>query len=354
GLAHEQHVALRMRRAARLALHLDRRGARADEAREGVFRAPALGELLPGVVQVLLQARELRDQRLQRRLGLVEEHHAERADDLARFVAQRQAAHYESAGLVGEQIDEDRLAGLDDVAHLGIRHHFLNQAPHELLGLVEAERRQEFLVGLVDPHHAAVAVHEHHSLGHAREEIEHRARGELEDPLLRVRHYSVRACGLGRRPTVMAASTSPPWRLSLTLAAVPGGSAATRLSIADGSGTGLPSISTRMSPGLTPALSAGPPRSTPATSAPRVLPSLKDSAMGGVISCTSTPIQPRVTLPDLTICSSTILPVETGIAKPMPIDPPEREKMAVLMPIRLPEASMSAPPEFPGLMAASV
>jgi len=42
------------------------------------------------------------------------------------------------------------------------------------------------------------------------------------------------------------------------------------------------------------------------------------------------------------------------MANPMPIEPPEREKIAVLMPIRFPPASISAPPELPGLMAASV
>jgi hypothetical protein len=46
--------------------------------------------------------------------------------------------------------------------------------------------------------------------------------------------------------------------------------------------------------------------------------------------------------------------VSTGIAKPMPRLPPLREKMAVLMPTRCPCASTSAPPELPGLMAASV
>ena len=81
---------------------------------------------------------------------------------------------------------------------------------------------------------------------------------------------------------------------------------------------------------------------------------LEGFEIAGVISWTSTPIQPRVTPPDFTICSSTIFAVDTGIAKPMPIEPPEREKIAVLMPTRLPPASMSAPPELPGLMAASV
>ena len=44
----------------------------------------------------------------------------------------------------------------------------------------------------------------------------------------------------------------------------------------------------------------------------------------------------------------------TGMAKPMPWEPPERVKIAVLIPMRLPAASTSAPPELPGLMAASV
>ena len=53
--------------------------------------------------------------------------------------------------------------------------------------------------------------------------------------------------------------------------------------------------------------------------------SLNESAIPCVIDCTSTPIQPRVTVPVFTICSSTIFAVETGIAKPMPIEPPLRE-----------------------------
>ena len=43
-----------------------------------------------------------------------------------------------------------------------------------------------------------------------------------------------------------------------------------------------------------------------------------------------------------------------GMAKPMPFEPPEREKIAVLTPARRPSMSISAPPELPGLIAASV
>ena len=38
----------------------------------------------------------------------------------------------------------------------------------------------------------------------------------------------------------------------------------------------------------------------------------------------------------------------------MPIEPPDCEKIAVLMPTSLPSRSTSAPPELPGLIAASV
>ncbi len=66
------------------------------------------------------------------------------------------------------------------------------------------------------------------------------------------------------------------------------------------------------------------------------------------------PSQPRVTSPSRMICSSTVRASETGIAKPMPCEPPLCEKMALLTPIRLPAESTSAPPELPGFTAASV
>jgi len=44
----------------------------------------------------------------------------------------------------------------------------------------------------------------------------------------------------------------------------------------------------------------------------------------------------------------------TGMAKPMPILPPLRERIAVLIPISSPCRLTSAPPELPGLMEASV
>jgi len=102
-----------------------------------------------------------------------------------------------------------------------------------------------------------------------------------------------------------------------------------------------------MSPGLIPPRSAGLPRCTPATSTPAVVPSLNDSASSDVISCNSTPTQPRVTAPVSINCSITCLAVETGIAKPDADRSTGLRQYRVLMPTRLPEVSMSAPPEFP-------
>ena len=68
-----------------------------------------------------------------------------------------------------------------------------------------------------------------------------------------------------------------------------------------------------------------------------------------------TPSQGRTTLSaPPTAESTTRFTMAAGTAKPTPAEEPEREKIAVLMPIRSPSMSTSAPPELPGLMAASV
>ena len=68
-----------------------------------------------------------------------------------------------------------------------------------------------------------------------------------------------------------------------------------------------------------------------------------------------TPSQGRTTcLAPPRALSTTRLTMAAGTANPTPAEEPEREKIAVLMPIRSPSMSTSAPPELPGLMAASV
>jgi hypothetical protein len=58
----------------------------------------------------------------------------------------------------------------------------------------------------------------------------------------------------------------------------------------------------------------------------------------------------RPSMADSTIALTMLL----GTANPIPSDPPLFEKIAVLMPTSRPSMATSAPPELPGLIAASV
>ena len=75
----------------------------------------------------------------------------------------------------------------------------------------------------------------------------------------------------------------------------------------------------------------------------------------GVSACSLAPSQGRFTaLPPARAEATTTRTMVAGMAKPTPCEPPEREKIAVLMPTSRPAMSTSAPPELPGLIAASV
>ena len=67
-----------------------------------------------------------------------------------------------------------------------------------------------------------------------------------------------------------------------------------------------------------------------------------------------TPSQPRRTSWNSRSCAMIGSTVSEGVAKPMPMEPPEGDRMAVLMPITSPFMSKSGPPELPLLMEASV
>src|SRR5450830_1680455 len=131
--------------------------------------------------------------------------------------------------------------------------------------------------------------------------------------------------GGGRLPTTISSVVSCALRSTVILAFAPGVNCAIRFNISVVSLTVLPSTLIRISPGLMPALSAGPPLSTPAMMAPVFFTRPKLSASSGVMSCGSTPIQPRTTWPWLMMASMTFLAVDIGIAKPMPRLPPVRE-----------------------------
>ena len=108
------------------------------------------------------------------------------------------------------------------------------------------------------------------------------------------------------------------------------------------------------SPALTPALAAGLPACGSDTRAPPACLRPSASATSAVTGWICTPSQPRVTWPLSLSCAMTPLAVAAGISKPMPTEPPEGEKMAVLTPITLPCVSKVGPPELPRLIGASI
>jgi len=129
----------------------------------------------------LLQAGKLADQGLERGLGVVEQHDADGPDHTARIVAQRQAADHKGAGLVGQQVDQDRLAGLQHTAHLGVVDHILDAVAQELVDRRKTQGRQKAPIPLIDPHDAPAAVHQEHALADARKQVEHRLRRQGQD-----------------------------------------------------------------------------------------------------------------------------------------------------------------------------
>jgi len=191
----QQHRAARLRSTPRLALDLGRCGAGADEAGKGVFgaalsiprhgqRAAALaGQLAPGIVQVALQQRKLADEGLQRGLGVVKQHDADGADHAVGLVAQRNAADHKGARLVGEQINQHRLARFQHTAHLGVGDDLFHRAAQELVQGRKAQVGQEALVALVHPHDAAGAIDQEHALADAGKQLEHGTRRQLQNAL---------------------------------------------------------------------------------------------------------------------------------------------------------------------------
>ena len=76
--------------------------------------------------------------------------------------------------------------------------------------------------------------------------------------------------------------------------------------------------------------------------------------MSSVMDWILTPSQPRRVSPNWRSWSMTTMAVSEGTAKPMPIEPPVGEMMAVFTPMTSPSMLNSGPPELPLLMAASV
>jgi hypothetical protein len=92
----------------------------------------------------------------------------------------------------------------------------------------------------------------------------------------------------------------------------------------------------------------------PATRAPRAGLTLRLSAISSLTCWMRTPSQPRRTSLNSRNWSITGSAVFDGTAKPMPIEPPDGEMIAVFTPITSPLRLNNGPPELPRLMAASV
>jgi hypothetical protein len=67
-----------------------------------------------------------------------------------------------------------------------------------------------------------------------------------------------------------------------------------------------------------------------------------------------TPSQPRRVSPKRWSWSMTLAATREDIAKPMPMEPPLGDRIAVFTPITSPSRLNSGPPELPRLIAASV
>mmetsp|Transcript_101482 Transcript_101482/g.293610 ORF Transcript_101482/g.293610 Transcript_101482/m.293610 type:complete len:292 (+) Transcript_101482:180-1055(+) len=115
----------------------------------------------------------------------------------------------------------------------------------------------------------------------------------------------------------------------------------------------------RLSVPLIPTKFAGPPSSTARTRAPCncFAPTCNNNPFTVFRTCGGASMMPmyaRFVCPYFTSCDATRTTVFTGIAKPTPAKAPDGLAIIVFTPMSRPRASSNGPPEFPGLMAASV
>ncbi len=154
GFATQQHGGIELRGTPGLALDLAGGRAVTDEAGDGVTRPARLGQLVLGGDQLGLQAGVLGHQRLEV-AGAVEQHEAQRADQGAVLVAQRNAGDDEVLVAEGHQVDDARQAAFHHLAQAAGRQHFLDFLAEHAGRIANAD-----LLGVlvVDPDDARLAV----------------------------------------------------------------------------------------------------------------------------------------------------------------------------------------------------
>ena len=119
--------------------------------------------------------------------------------------------------------------------------------------------------------------------------------------------------------TVTAKSLAAPLRQTWSVIFAPGLTCVMMRGSSEDELTVLPSTLRMMSPGSTPAFSAGPPLSTELTSAPATLESPNASAVSLLTSWICTPMRPRVTRPFSWICLTALIATSIGIANASPM-----------------------------------
>ena len=117
---------------------------------------------------------------LHSRPRVVEDHHADAADDFARRVTHRQAHDHEGFGAELHHVQHDRLAAGDHAAHQAVGDDLLHrQADHRgRVGDAQVAR-----VFFVHPDDARVPVDDEHSFGEGCESAEQRLVDALADAL---------------------------------------------------------------------------------------------------------------------------------------------------------------------------
>jgi len=179
GLAAQQHRGVELRGAPRLALDLAGRRAVADEAGDGVARTAGLGQFVLGGHQLRLQAGVLGHQRLEVARA-VEQHEAQRADQGAVLVAQRNAGDDEVLVAEGHQVEHARLAALDHLAQAAGRQDFLDLLAEHAGRVADADLLR---VLVVDPDDACLPVDRDGAFALGVEVVEQQRHGHRTEAL---------------------------------------------------------------------------------------------------------------------------------------------------------------------------
>ena len=199
GLAEQQHRAVGLRHAPRLALDLHRRGAAADEAGDACTWAGAA----PRAAGARASSSRCSRANLAISGCIVVSGWSSSTMPKAPITS---PASLRSGSRLTRKVPAWLLSRSTRIGlpvsmtcvHQRVRHHLLDALADEGLGAVEAQRRQELLVALADPDDAVLAVDQHRAHRGAGEDVEHALRRQLEHLVVGQRGHggaSVMGCG---------------------------------------------------------------------------------------------------------------------------------------------------------------